>query len=250
MKIKRILAALLAVVCVLSFVPAAAIKAAETGVPKKARTYTGTVSYIDFSVKGKKTIKSVTTSDKKNFYAKASNYSYTEENGTVKENNFSLETYCEKDGEYTITIKFSDKSTAKIKVYNYAAPKIDVLVNGKKAFLKQTTDKECKVTASIEKGYTIKKLEYSYAKEKKSESGDITTETLYKAFKNGDKIPINKKPYTSKSEYSFGYDSYSSLSRYGVEDLFAYTSVQITYEDKYTKENEIYSTSVASVIVP
>ncbi len=43
------------------------------------------------------------------------------------------------------------------------AAKIDVLVNGKKAALKKTTDKECKVTASIEKGYTIKKLEYSYA---------------------------------------------------------------------------------------
>ena len=165
------------------------------------------------------------------------------------ENSYTLTTLCDKDGKYTVTLTLSDKSTAKITIYNYPSPVFTVKVNGKEQYLSRTSAKECKVSVDVEKGYTIKKLEYAVAKKVKNEYG-YSTEESYKTFKSGGTIPINKLPWTYKNEYKSEYDSYSTESIYESEDLFAYTYVKITYKDKYTNEELTTSYGVASVLVP
>ena len=248
--IKRILAVLMAIACVIALIPATGAKAADNkGVPKKIRSYPGSSEYTNFQIDGKKTIKSVSTSSK-NIIAKITGHSESKDNGEMTDNSYTLCTLADKEGKYTVTLKFSDKSKSEITVYDYPGPEVTVKINGKaNGYLNRTSDKEAKVEVSIQKDYEIKKIEYSTAKTEKTESGSETKE-VYKTFKSGDKIPINKKPWAYSYSYKSSYDGYSYESSNWNEELFAYTYVRITYKDKYTKENDYYYSTIASVLVP
>ena len=246
---KKILAVLVAAACIFAVIPTGTAQAkSKDSIPSKIRSYTGDTTYTQINLSGKKKVKSVSTSDK-NMYAKITYQTYNNENGEVSENSCELTTFCKKDGTYTVTLTFSDKSKSKITVYNYPSSIKSVKIDGKEQTLNATTASKCKVNVELEKGNTLEKLEYSSNKRVDSDNG-YTTEEKLKTFKNGESIPLNQTPYAYKSEYSYSYEGYAYESTYNSEGLFASTYVVITYTDKYTKQKETESRYIASVIVP
>jgi uncharacterized protein YjdB len=65
-------------------------------------------------------------------------------------------------------------------------------------------------------------------------------EVVYKSFKNGEKITFGTKAYYYSNEYSNELEDYSYQSKNFNTGMDAPTYINITYYDKYTKQNETY----------
>ncbi|MBE5900918.1 MAG: hypothetical protein E7280_03325 [Lachnospiraceae bacterium] len=245
--IKKLLGGTLAVVMILSILPANIAKAdgVSSTIPSKVRSYTGSESSFSFKINGKEKVKSV-KSNSTSLIVKLTSSNYSVSGDTVSNNDYTISMLGRKSGTYTVTVKFSNNATKKVTVYNYPSPIKSWKVGGKKnGYLSYTTKKTTTFRVTLAKGYTLKKLQYNKYVKQKNDNG-YTSEQKYVTFKNGGKVKINTAPYQYKSTYSS--ESYSS--DYMSDSLIAHTYAVITYKDKYTKKNETINVGIASVICP
>ena len=254
---KKILAAVLSLFMALALVPAIPAQAAASiEVNSKVRTYPNEEGSIYVYIEGDSdtTLKSAKSSSK-DLIAKVTDKSEYE-SATSNNRSYSISTFSKKSGKYTVSLSFSDGSKKKVTVYNYPHPVKSVKIDGKN-ILENTNKSKAKVKVTMNKGAKLKKVEYSYSKKYSYEDG-YYYEDYYKTFKNGGTIKINKQQGKSHSSYEDSYDytdeetgkttttSYKSTN--DSDYLLAYTYVRVTYTDKYTGEEDYYTTTVATVL--
>lgn len=175
-----------------------------------------------------------------------------------------------KEGTFTIKLDIYDASTNKKKtsatvtVFAYGDGPCQLLVNGKKYDYKPIKSSTANVKVKMNKGYTLKKLEYgAYGKPttKTEKDGNYTYKTrqnelIYKTFKNGAKIKLGiYKPvtYTRTTLYNdpTGDNSYKEYEYRTVPQAvptnsykYAPTVIRVTYIDKYSKEEKTTSFTI------
>lgn len=239
---KKLLGGVLVFVMLLSLLPAPVTNAAKEKndtIPTKVRSYTDSETSFDFMLKDGVTVKSVTSSNKKLLY-KITHYSIT--NDKTGENNYTITVLGLKNGTYTLTIKLSNKKSKKVTVYNYPSPLKMYKINGKKyGYLNNTNKKSAKVSVTLQKGYTLKKLQYNKTYKVKNDNGYSTDEKMI-TFKNGGTVKLNQLPYSYKSTYKYETMESENFS----EGTSAYTYVCVTYKDKYTKGTETINIGIAN----
>jgi hypothetical protein len=170
----------------------------------------------------------------------------------INKNEFSIGFYCKKDGTYTLSFDILDKDSKKIeakeiKVYCYEAPLKSVTFDGKERDDIELSTKSAKVKITLTSGNKIVKLQYG-VNETSKDGNSIRSDIVYKTFKNGAKVTFGTKPYYNLSKYSSDYEGYSSESEYMSTGMTSPTYINITYYDKYTKQNETYSLYYYKVI--
>lgn len=218
------------------------IAADDITIPKAVHIYSQSVDDRAISIKlpevGDKITDLKTSST--NLVAKQTNYrtsTYDEESTEV-----GIGLYAKKDGKYTLSFKVCNKdgeekqsSTITVYVNNDRAIK-SATFRGKDFGGIQTVDSGA-VKVTMNAGYKLVSLEYGSYKSTKDDKGNVSSNMVYKAFKNGETIKLGTEPY--KYSYSSSYDmgdGNKSISESMSTSLYAWTNVRITYIDKYTNE--------------
>ena len=154
-----------------------------------------------------KNIKNIKTSSK-NLKAKVTRLSLSSSS-----NSGYVGVYAKKTGKYTVSFDVYNAQNKKIKKFTV------------------------KVNVKMNKGYKLKKIEYStyskpVAKTNSSYSTTYSNSEITKKVKNGKSIQLGHYGYYYGHDYSYAYGTYSyeSYSRDG--DIMAPTIVKITYLDK------------------
>lgn len=248
-KVKRLCSLLLALAMVLSMVPNVAKAATKDEIPTKIRMYWGQderaikISLADPT----QTIDNIKCSSK-NLIAMLCGieYSYSLPANENQENKniYYIGLRSKKEGTYEVSFDILDKNkkkieTKKVKVYNYYSLIKSITFDGKTIDNNELSGTSAKVKVTLTSGNTIKKLEYGVYKIVETENS-IDTETVYKSFKNGEKITFGKQAYYYMNEYTNQYDDYSNESKYFNTSMECPTYIKITYYDKYTKQNETF----------
>ena len=173
-----------------------------------------------------KNIKNIKTSSK-NLKAKVTRLSLSSSS-----NSGYVGVYAKKTGKYTVSFvtepTFSNNSPFKSVTFN----------NKEYDYAKAVYNKNSvKVNVKMNKGYKLKKIEYStyskpVAKTNSSYSTTYSNSEITKKVKNGKSIQLGHYGYYYGHDYSYAYGTYSyeSYSRDG--DIMAPTIVKITYLDK------------------
>lgn len=209
---------------------------AASSIPSKVRIYSGYASDYGFEVvlpKTGDTIKNLKSSSK-NLLVKRTNIS----DYSSGSNSWYIGTLAKKEGTYKVTFDIyrSGKKVSSKTITVYAKNDSAVKTckfSAKVSSYDLTTAKTSTVKVTMNKGYTLKKIEVGVLSTKKT--GDSTSsEYTYKTIKNGGKFTLNTKAYYSESTY--GSLSSSYYSHYLSDSLTASTPIRITYVDKYTKE--------------
>ena len=250
--IKKLLGLLLAITMVIAFVPASAEAAEKDTIPTKVRLiYSMDSNAIEINLADiTQSIDNITT-DSKNLTAMLTGSEYSAQKGDGNENSESKNKYTiglrsKKNGTYTVSFDILDEKNKKVEtkeitVYAYSSPVKSVTFDGKEINGDWLSGKSAKVKVTLTSGNKIKKLEYGVYEIKEDGESSISTEEVYKKFKNGAKITFGTQPYYYSSEYSDNYDDYSYETKYFNTDMDAPTYIRITYYDKYTKQNEVYT---------
>ena len=158
--------------------------------------------------------------------------------------------YAKKTGKYTVSFDVYNAQNKKIKkftvkvnvtepTFSNNSPFKSVTFNNKEYdYAKAVYNKNSvKVNVKMNKGYKLKKIEYStystpVAKTNNSYSTTYSNSEITKKVKNGKSIQLGHYGYYYGHDYSYAYGTYSyeSYSRDG--DIMAPTIVKITYLDK------------------
>lgn len=249
---KRISSLILALLMVITLfaVPTPTYAAERGGVPSKVRVYSG--SYTDNAI----AFNYANPGDQiKNLKSSSSNlvvkqtYQREESNtySTSSENYAQIGVYAKKEGKYTVSFDIYSKdgsakrSSHKVTVFaKNDSPVSSIKLDGKNIWDADsnsafTTKKSAKLSIKMAKGYTLKKIVIrTYDKDGK---------TVEKEVKNNKKITLGKYGYS----YSYNYQStYSPENWYSYwsKSISAPTYIEITYKDKWTKQNETLTYSV------
>ncbi len=224
--------------------------AKKSTVPKKVRIYVDSVDTDAIQVlyaKEKYQIKNLKTNSKK-LIAKQSYQSYEISNDGESDNSAEISLYAKKQGSYKVTFDICDEKgnvvEKKVTVQVFAkndSPFKKVTYNGKSSIEYYTTKSSVKFKVAMNKGYKLKKIEYSVNNISKDEWEDgynCYTDTTWKTIKNGGKVTLNKYGYIYASRYSYGTpgDGYYYLNDHWSDEMVADTMIRVTYIDKYTKE--------------
>lgn len=250
-KVMKLFSLLLVFAMLVTLLPSTASAESKDNIPTKVRLFEKTnerAIFIELA-DATQTIDNIKTNSK-NLYAMLTGFDkYYEEGIDTDEannkNSYYIGLRSKKDGSYTVSFDILDKSgkkveTKKIKVYAYGSPVKSVTFDGKKIAYNKLTGKSAKVKVTLNKDNKIDKLEYGVYKIVKD--GDISSiEEVYKSFKNGSKITFGTEPYYYSSGYSAQYSDFSYQSKYFSTGMDAPTYIKITYNDKYTKQNETYT---------
>lgn len=146
-----------------------------------------------------------------------------------------------------------------IKVYSYSdTPDKKIYINGKPSDqynFYMTTDTSVTFKVVMNSGYTLKKIEYESCDEpnveKTGSSERASTNETRKIFKNGGTVKISSNPYYYLNHESYVVIGGGEIGRhYMSTSMQAYTSVIITYIDKYTKLEDSREISWFSKLVP
>ena len=243
--------ALLMVITVLA-VPTPAAAAERGGVPTKVRIYPGSYdnNAIEFNyVNSGDQIKNIKSSSN-NLIAKQTyqrEESEAHSDYSTSSNYAQIGLYAKKEGKYKVKFDIYSKDgtvkrsshTVTVFAKSDAAVKSITLdgkdiwdANNSSAF---TTKKSAKLSVKMSSGYTLKKITIrTYDKDGKS---------VEKVVKNNKKITLGQYGYA----YSYNYQSeYSPEYYYGYwyKYLNAPTYIEITYKDKWTKEEDTVTYSV------
>jgi methionine-rich copper-binding protein CopC len=242
---KKMFTLLLALIMVLSLFPAVASAEAKDDIPTKVRMfYTQDESAIKLQLADTtQSIDNIKT-DSKNLFAMLTG-SEMQQSSDVEsnQNSFTIGLRSEKNGTYTVSFDVVDKdgkkvSTKEIKVYAYDVPVKSISFNGKNMRGNTLTGKSAKVKVALTTGNVIKKLEYGVYKIK-DENDRSNSEMEYTEFKNGSTVTFGTKAYYNYNKYTNSYDGESAYeSEYFYTGMDCPTQIQITYFDKYTKQNE------------
>ena len=221
---------------------------AARDIPSIVRGYPGSINEINMTLEKGEYIK-VTA-------AKGLKYKITYENWRVSDYESNTEAsaeisyYTKKKGDYTVKFDIYNAETntkvssASVKVdVRDDSPFKKVTVNGKEYMYADTyltTKKSVKFKVTMNKGYKLKKLEvgtYSAPKKDSEDDESIESKMEYKTFKNGGKINLGTRGYYYLYEYSYTSGNGKTTKYHHLSDsLTAYTSVRITYIDKWTKQ--------------
>ena len=243
--VKRLLACTLALSMLLVMPMVTTAKAeVKDDLPTKFRVYTSSTPWsrtLSLSLADKdKSIDNVKSSSKDLQVALVGiNKHYNSEQ--LYNNTYRIGMIPFKNGTYTVSYdiiknkKVVDKK--KITVYAYPSPKGTLKVDGKYDDYYGTKTK-AKIEVTMEDGNVIKKLEVgTYKLKTDKNSGDKSSEMVYKTFKNGATVNLGKTGYYY--EYKSGErfkDEYASGSM--DSSLNSDTMIRVTYIDKYTKQEE------------
>lgn len=222
-------------------------------IPKKVRVYTGSVDEFSFKLEPGEYFKIAS--------AKGLKYKITDmdwsTSSTSTESTGAISVYAAKSGKYTMKVDIykaaTDKKAASATITIFAqsdSPFKTVLINGKDRSQYNhylTKDKAVTIKVTMNKGYTLKKLEYGVygkptVKNDSSTSKTSSNDMIYKTFKNGSKITLGTYGYYYLNQYSYedtynnGANSYKN--QYLSGSLTAPTQIKVTYIDKYTKEED------------
>ncbi len=239
--------ALLMLVTVFS-VPTTASAAEKESVPQKVRIYSGSYDNyaisFDYDNSGDQ-IKNLKTSSK-NLVARQTRQESSSEDSYGSDNSATIGLYAKKEGKYTVSFDIYSKdgstkrSSQKVTVYaKNDSPIKSIKLDGKNIWEEQytsafTTKKSGKLSISMAKGYTLKKIQIR--------TYDKNGKEVVKTVKNNKKITLGQYSYS----YTYSYESeYSSYWRsYWYKYLNAPTYIEITYKDKWTKQNEVITYSI------
>jgi hypothetical protein len=206
------------------------VEAAEKAtVTKAVHLYVGETTDRAISVKYVDTwdhIENLKTSSK-NLTAKITSTQIDEdsENGN---NSSTIGLYANKNGTYKVTFDIYDAydekvSSHSVTVYankDYAIKKI-TFAGKDMSRLSDVT--KGKLSVSMNKGYTLKKIEV--------QTYDKNGKEVIKTVKNNSTIELSKYAYFYESGKMYEYSYYLNTS------LLAHTQISVTYTDKYTKQN-------------
>jgi hypothetical protein len=234
----------------LTLLPANASAITKDNIPTKVRFY----HYSDESAitielaDATQSIDNIKT-DSKNLFAMLTGSELNQEQGSNTDgannkNSYTIGLRSKKNGTYTVSFDIVDENdkkveTKEIKVYAFDSPIKSITFDGKIMDGNDLTGKSAKVKVTLTSGNTIKKLEYGVYKIEKEENSS-RSEVVYKSFKNGEKITFGTKAYYYSNEYSNELEDYSYQSKNFNTGMDAPTYINITYYDKYTKQNETY----------
>ena len=235
--IKRLSAIFLALVMILTMIPAVDTKAASTDYPTKFRIY-DVIGYsetrIEIPVPDADTSIDNVKSKNSNLMAEIIGYYYSSSN--PEDCNYSLGLSAKKQGTYDLTYDVMKKGkkvkTVKAKVYAYANP-ITIDVGGCKGNY-YGSKKDAKLTVNAAKGNKIKKIEVGTFKESKDENGDIRTDMVFKTVKNKSKISLG----TIGSHFESDFKNEFQERTYKSEEITSQTRIRVTYTDKYVNRDE------------
>lgn len=191
-----------------------------------------------------KNIKNIKTSSK-NLKAKVTRLSLSSSS-----NSGYVGVYAKKTGKYTVSFDVYNAQNKKIKKFTVKVNVTEPTFSNNSPFKSVTFDNKeydyaktvynknsVKVNVKMNKGYKLKKIEYStyskpVAKTNSSYSTTYSNSEITKKVKNGKSIQLGHYGYYYGHDYSYAYGTYSyeSYSRDG--DIMAPTIVKITYLDK------------------
>ncbi len=249
---KRLFGLLLVVIMMISFLPATIEAASKDVIPTKVRMYYSmdtnaiTISLADMT----QTIGNIKT-DSKNLFAMLTGSDYNAQEGEYAdqegaENRYTIGLRSKKNGTYTVSFDILDKKnkkveTKKVKVYAYDNPMKSITFDGKEMKYNEISGKSAKVKVTLTSGNTIKKLEYGVNVLNEDSENSTYSEVVYKEFSNGGKVTFGTQPYYYLYQYSDIQEDYSYKQNHFNTDMEAPTYIRITYYDKYTKQNEVYT---------
>lgn len=243
---KRMSGLILALLMVITLfaVPTPAYAAERGNVPSKVRVYAK--SYTDNAIEfnyanAGDQLKNLKSSSKnlvvKQTYHREESAAYS----SNAQNYANIGVYAKKEGKYTVSFDIYSKdgsvkrSSHKVTVYaKNDSPVSSIKIDGKSIWDSDsnsafTTKKSGKLSIKMAKGYTLKKITVrTYDKDGK---------TVEKVVKNNKKITLGKYG----SSYSYNYQSEYSPEywySYWSKSIYAPTYIEITYKDKWTKQNE------------
>ena len=241
-KVQKMLAGIVLLLCLTMGVSISAH--AATVIPSKVRGYPKSINRISLTLEKDQYIK-ITSA--KNLKAKVvyENWNTTTDAYNTS-SNASISYYTAKTGTFKISFDIYRASTGKklksktiVAYVKSDSPIKSFLVNGSTSYQSHfISGKTAKIKVTMNKGYTLKKLEVGtykapVAKENRKESG----EPVYKTFKNGGKITLGNNCYYYSSDSTSNYNNQTSKYHYLNTDLFPETVVRVTYVDKYSKQN-------------
>ncbi|MDO5424711.1 MAG: hypothetical protein Q4F41_13380 [Eubacteriales bacterium] len=223
---------------------------AASSIPTKTRIYAGGVnSYaLEFSLpKVGDTIKNL-KSNSKYLLLKQTRTSVSKSSYSGDSNEVTIGMFAKKEGTYKVSFdiyrngKKYTKKTITVYAKNDSPIKTCKFSCSRNAY-GLTTAKTSTVKVTMNKGYTLKKIEVGTIKTTSKVPGTVSSEYVYKTIKNGGKFTLGTKPYTSSGESgSLSSDYYY---KYSSTDMIATTVIRITYVDKYTKTQETVNYSLA-----
>lgn len=248
---KRISSLILALLMVITvFALPTPVAAAERGsVPSKVRVYSGSYdnTAISFNyVNAGDQIKNLKSSSKnlivKQTYQREESESYS---STTPSNYAQIGVYAKKEGTYTVSFDIYSKdgsvkrSSHKVKVYaKNDSPVSSIKLGGKSLWESSsafTTMKSGKLSIKMASGYTLKKITIR--------TYDKNGKTVEKVVKNNKKITLGQYGYSYSYDYQSSYNP-EYWYAYWSKSISAPTYIEITYKDKWTKQNETVTYSV------
>lgn len=250
---KRISSLLLALLMVITvFAVPAPVSAAERGsVPTKVRVYP--TSYDDSAIEFNYAnpgdqIKNLKSSSKNLVVKQTYQQEESEAHAYTTPSNYArIGVYAKKEGKYTVSFDIYSKdgsvkrSSHKVTVYAKSdSPVSSIKLDGKSiwdtdAYSAFTTKKSGKLSIKMASGYTLKKITVrTYDKDGK---------TLEKVVKNNKKITLGQYGYSYSYDYQSSYNP-ESWYAYWSKSIGAPTYIEITYKDKWTKQNETVTYSI------
>ncbi len=231
---------------------------AAASVPSKIRIYPNSVYessiYITLDKPGD-VIKNIKTSSK-NLKAKETRiYIDVDYDGYVDSNSRSISLYATKTGKYTVSFDIygannKKKSSKKVTVQVDTSPLKSITFDGK-AIGYTTTKSSGKLKVTMNKGYTLKKIEVGKYVKKKS-NGTTQTNMKYTKIKNNAKITLSKVPYQYDSESgTLNPKAGESQSYYKSweKEIYAPTEIKITYYDKFMKQTQTTYYSITKLLI-
>ena len=166
-----------------------------------------------------------------------SKVTYENYGSSFEDSSAEISYYSAKTGKFTIKFDvYSSNTKKKVSSHTLTAyiyddiPVKSVLIDGK-SFGSIVTKDAVTVKVTMNKGYTLKKVECgTYGKPTKGDYGHESSTITYKRFKNGSKITLGKYPDYSASNSDSGEYRYHYMNT----SLLPQTQILITYVDKYT----------------
>ena len=248
----------LAMLATIVSVPDAAYAATtKDTVPAKIRIYSGVYDNsaisFDYDNAGDQ-VKNVKTNSKNLIARQTRQESASEEyakDSDLSYNSAQIGLYAKKEGKYTVSFDvYSSDGTTKRNSYKVTvfakndSPFTDIKYAGQSLFSYNSsysssqeivTKSSGKLSIKMAKGYKLKKIEVI--------TRDKAGNEVVKVVKNNKKIKLGEYPYSYSYEYQSSYNPQYWRS-YWYKYMNASTRIQITYKDKWTKQEEVTSYSI------
>lgn len=235
--------------------------AANVTYPKKIRVYPES-TYPTLTIElanAKDEVKNVKSSSKNLKVVRvqevSTNQSWDYETETYKEEHeYRYVLYSKKNGKYTVKFDVvgadGTNTSHSVTVFVKNDPAVKSITFGGKN-LGVATSNSGKLKVVMNKGYKLKKIRVG--KFKRIENPDtnykVRTEMVYTDIKNGSKVTLSKVPEEEIYDYEYtGYDGVSFTHR-NTKDVTAPTYFEVTYIDKWTKEEAVTMYYLTRVLI-